>query len=85
MTTRRRLGPGPAAPPSPVETSADVPGPVPPLVRAAAADLDGGTLYRPDLDSLADLRARGVLGHHSAAPDPAPRTYGHGAEARAES
>ncbi|MFF3538068.1 hypothetical protein ACFYXP_29535 [Streptomyces sp. NPDC002466] len=85
MTTRRRLGPGPAEHHSPAETNADVPGPVPPRVQAADADLDGGTLYRPDLDSLADMRARGVLGHHPAAPDPAPRTYGHGTGARAES
>ncbi|MFE7615001.1 hypothetical protein [Streptomyces sp. NPDC057496] len=85
MTTRRRLGPGPAARHSPAGTSADVPGPVPPRVQAATADLDGGTLYRPDLGSLADLHARGVLGHRPAAPDPAPRTYGHGAGAQAES
>ncbi|MGW2183926.1 hypothetical protein ACWCXX_39315 [Streptomyces sp. NPDC001732] len=85
MTTRRRLGPGPAEHRSPAETNADVTGPVHPRVQAADADLDGGTLYRPDLDSLADLRARGVLGHRPATPDPTPRTYGHGAGARTES
>ncbi|MFF4084416.1 hypothetical protein ACFYZN_34230 [Streptomyces sp. NPDC001777] len=85
MTTRRRLGTGPAEHHSPVETDTTVTGPVHPRVQAAAADLDGGALYRPDLDSLANLRARGVLGHRPAAPDPARRAYGHGAGARAES
>ncbi|MFF9569872.1 hypothetical protein [Streptomyces sp. NPDC014685] len=85
MTTRRRLGPGPAEHRSPAETDSTVPGPVPLRVQAADADLDGGTLYRPDLDSLADMRACGVLGHRPAAPVPAPRTYGHGAGTRAES
>ncbi|MDK0524862.1 hypothetical protein [Streptomyces sp. ML-6] len=85
MTTRRRLGPGPAEHRSPAATDSTVPGPVPPRVQAADADLNGGALYRPDLDSLADMRARGVLGHRPAAPDPGSRTYGHGAGTRAES
>ncbi|OKJ26480.1 hypothetical protein [Streptomyces sp. CB01580] len=85
MTTRRRLGPGPAEHRSPAATDTPAPGPAHPRVHAADADLDGGTLYRPDLDSLADMRARGVLGQHPAAPDPAPRAYGHGAGAQAES
>ncbi|MFF8717753.1 hypothetical protein ACF07T_41335 [Streptomyces sp. NPDC015184] len=85
MTTRRRLGPGPAEHHSPAETDTTVADPVPPRVQAADADLDGGALYRPDPASLADLRARGVLGQRPAALVPATRTYGHGAGAQARS
>ncbi|MGW1189266.1 hypothetical protein [Streptomyces sp. NPDC002559] len=78
---RRRLGPGPAEHHSPAETDTPAPGLVHPPVQAA----DAGTLYRPDLDSLASTHARGVLGHRPVVPDAAPRTYSHGAGARAES
>ncbi|MER6917133.1 hypothetical protein ABT354_36295 [Streptomyces sp. NPDC000594] len=64
MTTRRRpLGSGPA-PQQPQEHPAGDEPPVPaqPRAHAAPADGDDGRLYRPDIP-LADLRARGVLGH----------------------
>ncbi|MFE7614277.1 hypothetical protein [Streptomyces sp. NPDC057496] len=85
MTTRRRLGTGPAEHSSSAETDTTVTDPVHPRIQAADADLDGGALYCPDLDSLADMRARGVLGHRLATPDPTPRTYGHGTGERTES
>lgn len=80
MTTRRRpLGPGPAThSPRDPDAGDDRPGPAL-RVHATDADLDGGTLYRPDLDALADMRARGVLGGQPPAANDAPRSYGHGA------
>ncbi|MFD5065388.1 hypothetical protein [Streptomyces sp. NPDC058394] len=39
-------------------------------VLAAEADIAAGPLYRPGLDSLRQLRARGVLGPHTPTPGP---------------
>lgn len=41
-----------------------------------------GHAVLPRPRSLADMRARGVLGHRPAAPDPTPRAYGHGTGAQ---
>ncbi|MEV8103157.1 hypothetical protein [Streptomyces sp. NPDC088135] len=84
MTTRRRLGLGPTEHRLSTPTDTNASGPAHPRVHATDADLDAGTLYRPDLDSLTDMRTRGVLGWRPPAPDTAPRTYGHGAGAESE-
>ncbi|MGV9248033.1 hypothetical protein [Streptomyces sp. NPDC003710] len=63
MTTRRNLGTGPEAPAQ--------------GIRAAQADLLDA-LPGVHLPDLSELRARGVLGAHSAAPPSPRRVLGSG-------
>ncbi|MGW3269666.1 hypothetical protein [Streptomyces sp. NPDC001056] len=65
MTARRTLGAGPQAPHS---------------IRAAQADLLDA-LPRVRLPDVEEMRTRGVLGAHAAAPPAPRRTLGSGARA----
>ncbi|MGW3091585.1 hypothetical protein [Streptomyces sp. NPDC001108] len=80
MTTRRRpLGSGPASHVPHAQDAGDGrPDPAALRVRAADADLAGGTLYRADSDVLADLRARGVLAWRPPSGGPTPGRTGRG-------
>ncbi|MFF7887603.1 hypothetical protein ACH40F_39835 [Streptomyces sp. NPDC020794] len=69
MTTRRTLGIGPEAPAQ--------------NIRAAQADLLD-TLPGVHLPDLGELRTRGVLGAHPAAPPSPRRSLGTGRTAAAE-